>query len=184
MVAAGAGFFVAHLCYISGMSSVVISEFQTNQYGPVLLLMKEFCDYIESLDSLKQTHYGDRGAAYFTDKMIQRVNEMQGKLYVAMVNNRIVGFIQGHITDPDEDERMETTHKKIGIVDELFVTAATRGNGIGKQLISTIEIYFVSQHCDVVRLEVFAPNTSAHHFYSKVGYQDRMITVSKYFEQD
>jgi len=170
-----------YLCYINGMSSVVISEFQTSQQPLVLLLMKEFCDYIESLDELKQTYYGDRGAEYFTNRMIQRVNEMQGMLYVAMIDNRIVGFIQGHITNPDEDERMETKHKKIGIVDELFVTAAARGSGVGKQLISTIETYFVAEQCDVVRLEVFAPNISAHHFYSKVGYQDRMITVSKYF---
>lgn len=42
-----------------------------------------------------------------------------------------------------------------------------------------MEEYFREQECEFVRVSCFAPNTDAHRFYEKSGYEDRNIEMVK-----
>ena len=67
----------------------------------------------------------------------------------------------------------------IGEVIELIVDERLRGNDIGALLMKRMERFFVEKQCDTLWVEVFRPNESAHGFYEKCGYHDRMIGMIK-----
>jgi len=159
-------------------------DFYIKRYTPgirkdIVLLMIEFGDYIEKIDDLDETEYKDGSAEYFTDKMVRDVNENNGAIFVGYMDNKAVGFIGGYKSKQNKNEKMESIRLTPGVVNEFFVTTSSRGKSIGKKLLLTLEKYLKSQGCDIIRLEVFAPNLLARNFYQKHGFKERLITLSK-----
>jgi len=145
----------------------------------IILLMREFGQYVESIDDIKRTEYKKGGAEYFTDKMIRETQENNGAVFVARIQDKVVGFIGGYVGKQDKDEEMEAVPLTPGIVSEFFVTASSRGKHIGEKLLQTLEEDLKNKGCDILRLEVFAPNILAREFYTKHDFTERLITLSK-----
>ena len=156
-----------------------IREFQLTDLDGVLSLMSMFNQYIQSIDNRHRTDYKLGSSEYFTHKMIDLNQKKQGAIYVAYDDNKLVGFISGHVDEQDEEERMETIPASPGMVDELFVRDDYRGQKIGKKLLEKMENYLRSKGCDIVRFAVFAPNTMARDFYKHQGYNERIIYMLK-----
>jgi len=78
-----------------------------------------------------------------------------------------------------KESLLECVPTKAGRVDDLFVYPEYRSKNIGRLLMNKIEDYFKSKNCDVIKLNVFAPNIRAHEFYKKLNYQDRLIGMLK-----
>jgi ribosomal protein S18 acetylase RimI-like enzyme len=74
---------------------------------------------------------------------------------------------------------MGTIPSKSGRILELVVKEACRGQGIGSMLIRRMEDYFRLKGCDIVRVEVFVPNTHAREFYAREQYSNRVIDMVK-----
>ena len=158
---------------------VIIRQYKNGDWNQVISLMVEFGAYIEEIDQLKRADYKENSAKYFTENMLSKASKFKGKTFVALENKNIIGFISGHISKLGKEEKMETINQKPGIVDEFFITKSKRSKGIGNKLFEQLEKYFKSQSCDIIRIEVFAPNTIARTFYQNNGYIERSITVSK-----
>ncbi|PIZ62622.1 hypothetical protein COY16_03755 [Candidatus Roizmanbacteria bacterium CG_4_10_14_0_2_um_filter_39_13] len=161
-----------------------MSEFHIDLYSDksrvdIITLMREFGDYTESIDDIKRTEYKKGGAEYFTDKMIREAQEYNGAVFVAHIDDEVVGFIGGYVGKQDKDEEMEAVPLSPGIMSEFFVTAKSRGKHIGEKLFKTLKRYLKNKGCDVLRLEVFASNILARDFYTKHGFTERLITLSK-----
>lgn len=159
--------------------SFSIREYQLDDRPSIVALMKEFGNYIESIDTEQRTEYKEGSAEYFTDKMIAFCGTKHGAIYTACSNDTVIGFINGYVDEQDADEKMETIPAIPGIVGEFFVTEKFRGQEVGKQLLQQIEKYLRSQKCTIVRFPVFAPNMIARRFYEKAGYVERLIYIMK-----
>ncbi len=110
---------------------------------------------------------------------IKKVNTQEGKIFLAVENNLIVGLIMGIVQEKDEIDRLTNDCAKTGTVIELIVKDSIRGNGIGKLLLEEIEKYFENIKCKRISIEVFGPNKKGLNFYEKNGYIPRDIIVSK-----
>lgn len=110
---------------------------------------------------------------------IRKVNTQEGKIYLAIENDLIIGLIMGVVEDKDEVDKLTNDCAKTGSVIELIVKNNIRGNGVGKKLLEKVEEYFKSINCKRINIEVFGPNKKGLNFYEKNGYIIRDMIVSK-----
>ena len=110
---------------------------------------------------------------------LRKVNNQEGKIYLAIENELIIGLIMGVVEEKDEIDKLTNDCAKTGSVIELIVKNNIRGNGIGKILLDKIENYFKSINCKRVNIEVFGPNKKGLNFYEKNDYTIRDMIVSK-----
>jgi len=156
-----------------------IRKYQPSDEASVIECMERFGDYIADLDPMKRTRQMPGSDEWFTRKMIDDVDRNNGIIYVVESERKIVGFIAGIILKQTEEELLECIPTKAGKITELFIEEQFRGQKIGTRLMDKIEEYFKQNGCDVVRVEVFEPNVTAHNFYRKLGYRDREIHMVK-----
>jgi ribosomal protein S18 acetylase RimI-like enzyme len=145
----------------------------------IVKCMEELQDYLVKIDEMKFTRRMPEYGEHFTEKLLHEVHDKNGRIYVAEDEDKIVGFIAGIVYEWSTEVLLECIPLKSGRILELFVDSKHRRQGIGKMLIRKIEEYFRTSGCDVYRVEVFKPNTEAYQFYQGLGYQDRIVDMTK-----
>ncbi len=136
--------------------------------------------YIADIDPLKRNRQAsDFDVAVYIEKLLQRVERENGVILVATDGDIPIGFIAGTIPGQDENDLLDHYPTREGTILELIVSTEQRGKNVGKQLMEELENHFRQHGCDSVRVGCFAPNTGAHGFYEKFGYDDRYIEMLK-----
>lgn len=160
-------------------SDIVIEEYDDKYLEDIKDLLVELEEYIVSIDkdNLDRLHSDYRDKMALID--LDLINKNNGKCYIALDNDKVVGLIMGVISKYDEYDYLDYKCPKRGEVMELVVSSKVRHNGIGQQLINAMEDYFVLQECEFILVDVFFYNDNAIKFYSKNGYHPRMITNIK-----
>lgn len=142
--------------------------------------MRRFQGYIAALDPLKATRTGkDFDAEAYTQKCIEESNEAGGLFLLAEDEGKLVGLLVAHLEHTDEKDQLDEFSTKKGVIAELYVEEAHRGQKVGFALMSTAEAHFKALGCTSLLVDCFAPNTSAHAFYERFGFSDRLITMRK-----
>lgn len=156
-----------------------IIEYEEKYLEDVKDLLVELEEYILSIDedNLDQLHPDYRDKMSLLD--LQEVNENNGKCYLAIENDKVVGLIMGIIRKFDENDYLDYKCPKEGEITELIVTSKTRSKGVGQALINKMEDYFKYVDCEYVLVDVFAYNKIGIDFYNKNGYHHRMYTDIK-----
>ena len=156
-----------------------IIEYNKKYLEDVRNLLTELEEYIVSIDkdNLDQVHPEYREKMALID--LKSINKNNGKCYLAIENNQVVGLIMGIIPPYSKYDYLDYKCPKRGIITELIVTSKVRSNGIGQALTNKIEEYFKSMKCEYVLVDVFAYNENAIKFYDKNGYHSRMYTNIK-----
>ena len=146
-------------------------------------LLVELEEYIVEIDEdhLDQVHPDYREKMF--EKSLKEVKEKNGKVYLAVENNQIVGLIIGCIREYDEYDYLDYTCPKMGVVIELIVSKKSRGKGLGKELMKKMEQYFQELGCEYILIDVFSYNHKAMNFYKNEGYHSRMNTVIKKIDE-
>lgn len=109
----------------------------------------------------------------------EKVKNQNGKIFLAILDEEIVGLVIGIIEQIDEIDKLTNNCIKTGTVLELIVKQNIRGHGIGKSLLNQIEQYFKNIGCKRINIEVFGPNEKGLNFYKKNNYIIRDMIVSK-----
>ncbi len=159
--------------------NIDIIEYEDKYLEDVRDLLVELEEYIISIDKdeLDQLHPEYREKMALLD--LDEVNKSNGKCYLAIDNNKVVGLIMGTIPEYDEYDYLDYKCPKRGEITELVVTNKVRSNGVGQLLIKKIEEYFKDNDCEYVIVDVFAYNDIGINFYNKKGYHSRMETMIK-----
>ena len=148
-----------------------------NEYVKGLLV--DLQKYVIELDkynlNILSSDYRDK---YF-EYMIEDCTSNQGKVFVALENNNVLGMIAGYVEKYSDRDKLDYACPKKGIVAELVVAKNSRKDGVGTKLLSKMEEYFKTIDCKYIQIDVFAYNENAKKFYYNKGYEDRMITVFK-----
>ncbi len=156
-----------------------IIEYEEKYLEDVRDLMVELEEYIVSIDkdNLDQVH------SEYREKMalvsLKDVKEYNGKCYLAIEDNKVIGLIMGIIPPYSPNDYLDYKCPKRGEITELVVSKKIRSKGIGTTLISKLEDYFKSMDCKYVLVDVFAYNKNAINFYGNKGYHPRMYTDIK-----
>ena len=135
--------------------------------------------YIVSID---EDHL-DVASEDYREKMIitdlKNVNDNNGKVYLAILDNQVIGLIMGIIYKYNEEDNLDYKCPKKGIVTELIVTNKVRARGIGNMLMNKMEEYFKTEGCEYISLDVFSYNKNAIDFYQRKGFNNRMNVMLK-----
>lgn len=141
-------------------------------------LLVELQEYIVSIDKDGYNIITDKYREAEFKKTIKEVNDFEGKMVLAIENDKAIGLIVGLINN-NEENNYEFRAPKRGRITELIVSNKCRSKGIGKQLMDAMENYFKSVGCKAILIEVFAYNGNAKNFYYKRNYLDRNFEVIK-----
>ena len=165
--------------YLSCDSDIEIIEYEDKYLEDVKDLLVELEEYIISIDkdNLDQLHPDYRDKMAILD--LEEVNKYNGKCYLAIENNKVVGLIMGCISPYDEYDYLDYKCPKRGEITELIVTNKVRSKGVGQLLINRMEEYFKLVSCEYVLIDVFAYNEIGKNFYNKNNYHTRMETMIK-----
>lgn len=156
-----------------------IIEYEEKYLENVKDLLVKLEEYIISIDkdNLDRIHPDYRNLMAIKD--LNEVKENEGKCYLAVENNNVIGLIMGIIPSYDKYDYLDYKCPKRGIITELVVSKNNRSNGVGTKLIRKLEDYFKSKSCEYVLVDVFAYNDIGNNFYNKNGYHNRMYTSIK-----
>jgi len=106
------------------------------------------------------------------------IKSEQSELFVATVNNQVVGSGYGQI----RQNKNYFTQKEHGYVGFMFIIEAHRGKGISQLLLNKIFSWFKSKNIKETRLSVYSENPSAIKAYEKVGFKKNLIEMLHYLE--
>lgn len=156
-----------------------IIEYEEKYLNDVKNLLVELEEYILSIDvdELDQLHPEYRDKMALID--LEEVNENNGKCFLAIEDEKVVGLIMGAVRKYDEYDYLDYKCPKEGEITELIVSKNGRSKGIGNMLMSKMEDYFKSMECKYILVDVFAYNENAIKFYERNGYHARMYTKIK-----
>lgn len=147
-------------------------------------LLVELEEYILTIDkdNLDQLHPEYRDKMAILD--LEEVNENEGKCYLALENNNVVGLIMGYVRTYDEYDYLDYKCPRSGEISELIVSKNVRSKGVGQKLMQKMETYLKSIGCEYIFIDVFAYNEKAIKFYEKQGYHTRGLTDIKKLNDD
>ena len=156
-----------------------IVEYEDKYLDNVRDLLVELEEYILSIDkdNLDQLHPEYREKMALLD--LEEVNNYDGKCYLAIENDTVLGLIMGYIPEYEEYDYLDYTCPKRGEITELIVTKKVRSNGVGQMLMNKMEEYFKSMNCEYIHVDVFGYNENGINFYEKSGYHTRMLNMIK-----
>jgi ribosomal protein S18 acetylase RimI-like enzyme len=86
----------------------------------------------------------------------------------------VVGFVTF-----DVERGRYTQDVARGVVEDLYVRPAARGEGVGSALLSAAESALAAAGADVVALEAMADNEAARRFYERHGYRPHRVELEK-----
>lgn len=156
-----------------------ILELKQKDFEQVKDLLVDLQKYVISIDKYNLNIISKDYREKYFEFMLSDCKASQGKIFVAVEENNVVGMVAGFVQEYDERDKLDYSCPKKGIVAELIVDKNFQTKGVGSKLLKHIEAYFKSISCEFVQIDVFAYNENAKKFYYKNGYEDRMITVFK-----
>lgn len=156
-----------------------IIEYEEKYLEDVKNLLLELEEYIVSIDEDNLDVVGEN----YEDQMaiidLKEVKENNGKCYLAINNNKVVGLIMGIERKYEEEDYLDYKCPKAGEITELIISKDYRNNNIGNILMKEMEDYFKSIGCKYIHVDVFTYNKSAINFYINKGYHSRMHNMIK-----
>lgn len=156
-----------------------IIEYSDKYLEDVRDLLVELEEYIISIDkdNLDRLHDEYREKQAILD--LEEVNKYNGKCYLAIEDDKVIGLIMGCIPEYEEYDYLDYKCPKRGEITELVVTNKVRSKGVGNLLMKKMEEYFKSVDCEYIIVDVFSYNDKAINFYNKNGYHSRMEVMIK-----
>ena len=113
--------------------------------------------------------YQERGILFFTD----RLNEKDGIVLIAFVNNNPVGYLCGGWLR-SYTFRIE---KLFSQLDNMYVKEEFRHHGIGKKLMDEFIKWSKEKGVSVIRVEAVYENIKALEFYRKNNFKDHSVIL-------
>ena len=141
-------------------------EYRSEDYSSLKRLLNELQDFFVRVDD-EYCGFDENAARNYLDKVISDVEKMDGKIFLALKDGEVVGFIQGVIIEKNDLQYHPCREGWIGL---LFVKEKFRGNSIGKSLTNKMRDYFRAKRCDCIKLFCSNQNTNAINFYYEYGF--------------
>lgn len=92
-------------------------------------------------------------------------------------DSTVVGFVMFHV-----ERGMYEQDVSRGIVENVYVVPAHRGDGVGSALLDFAERRLVDEGVEVVSLSVLAGNSRARDWYEQRGYSPHRLTMERHVD--
>lgn len=141
-------------------------------------LLVELQEHIVQLDREGYNVLTSEYRQKYFDKMMSEVEKYQGKVFLALEKDQVLGLIAGIINNENEST-YDFVAPKRGRITELVISKKFRSQGIGTILLDHMESYLKQVGCEGGLLDVFGYNEKALEFYIENGYFKRSIELMK-----
>lgn len=142
-------------------------------------LLVQLQKHLVELDNEKIRILTDKYEDKYLEYIINLAKDNNGKLFIALSDNNVVGLTMGYILENTTDDKLRTSCPKIGKISKLIVDENLRQSGIGQVLIKKVEEYLKDIGCEYITIEVFDNNEGAYKLYNKNGYVTRIHNLMK-----
>ncbi len=115
----------------------------------------------------------DALAVKYISQLLTDVEERQGIILVAVNGGTVCGFAAGYA-----EEDLANQHHFF-LIAELVVSAAYRGQGIGSNLIRSMENFARAKGFKRLGIGVLVGNDRVHELYKRLGFRDYAIELMK-----
>lgn len=160
--------------------AITIRDYQLRDFAALIECMTGLQEHVSRSDPLHLQLPGDEvDEELYSRRLLAKVAEHQGAIFVAVDDNRVIGCVAGIIDAFDELDSLCSRMVQQGRICELHVMEPYRNRGVGLRLIEAMEHYLIKQGCLYLRVECFAPNLLARDFYRKRGYAERYVDLIK-----
>jgi ribosomal protein S18 acetylase RimI-like enzyme len=153
----------------------IVRAYQPSDNPALRALLTEQQAYEHSIDPYTREPDDILIETYFADGMRWLVEE-NGAIFVAEVDNKVVGFVSVIIEANDD---MLTSFVEYAHITNIIVNADYRGLGAGQRLLSAAEQYARDKGCKHLMIDVLAENMSALKAYQRFGFRDRELLMHK-----
>jgi ribosomal protein S18 acetylase RimI-like enzyme len=152
----------------------VTRECQPEDLSQVEACFVELQDFLHRLEP--NVLEGKAAKKYF-DFMLARCAETAGKVFVAEVGQKVVGFVCVWGKNPPEE--LDEEPEEYAFVSDLVVLPAYRRQGVGQALLERAEGYARSLGIKKIQLEVLSRNTGALKLYTNDGFRPYHVLMTK-----
>ena len=139
------------------------------------LLVQEHHDF----DSRRFLAAKNRTSQDYASFLATRLEDHNAVVLVADTKGETIGYAYGEIEDYD----WMSLRGPAGVLNDLIVDPAYRGQGVGRLLLDAIISRLKSRDAPRVVLSTAAKNTSAQHFFERNGFRPTMIEMTRELEE-
>jgi ribosomal protein S18 acetylase RimI-like enzyme len=148
-------------------AEATIRPYRPADYAGVLRGMHDLQDHERTL------HPSRRAAAEvaepYLQRLLRRVAERSGAIFVAEHAGAVIGFIACYVKDTQS--LIETAaYSRYGYVSDLDILAEWRGRGLARRLLASAEQHLAQCGVTRLRIGVLAANSAAQRAYEKYGF--------------
>ncbi len=127
----------------------------------------------EDIDAQHRQRHPERfqkpaGPARDRDFFLAALADEQTGFFVAEANGDLVGHV--HVVVRETPPLPILKPRRVAHIDEIVVTAAYRGQGVGHLLMEQAEAWAIAQGAAAIELGVYEFNQPAQEFYRSLGY--------------
>ncbi|MCA9385441.1 GNAT family N-acetyltransferase [Candidatus Dojkabacteria bacterium] len=157
-----------------------LREYNDTDKESLKQMIEKLHDYVLSVDPIKRLRKMPGYVDHALEKLLKTYEENNGKIYLAVDEEKIIGFAFGFVGDTQSEEnKLQVIPTQLGIIADLYVEEAYRGTGVAELLMDALEKYLKNSGCDSLWVDVFADNTRALSYYKKRGFVEREIGMLK-----
>ena len=149
----------------------VVSDFVDSDRKGVQECIAELQEHERKIDSNKKT--GEEVSESYLQYLLKQCEENEGKIFVARINDDIVGFSCVWIENEDDPTSKD---RKIGYFSDLYTKPELRRQGVGSGLIQARKDYVKSLGINLVRVSTLANNTEIQETLKSQGFVPYEIT--------
>ena len=120
---------------------------------------------------------GEAVGGWYLKRLLSDCGQRSGRILVAEIAGRVVGFVAVQAKVPCEDQDEEPY--EFAYISDLGVLGDFRGRGIGGALLAAAEAYALDQGARWLRIGVLAGNEGAWCLYRSRGFADRQVVLEK-----
>jgi ribosomal protein S18 acetylase RimI-like enzyme len=142
----------------------------------VVALLRELQSHESAIyDRMKPA---DEIGPWYVEKVKADAAKYNGRFLVADEAKKLLGCASlfTEVTSADEPDEILYSYAYVG---DLAVTMSRRGQGVGRALIEECEKIARAAGQKWLRLGVIAANQSAREFYSRIGLEEKFLTLEK-----
>jgi len=144
-----------------------IRPYRAADYAGVLRGMQDLQDYERALHPSRRS--AAEAAEAYLQRLLQRVAERSGAIFVAEDGGAVIGFIACYVKDTES--LIETAaYSRYGYVSDLDIAAEWRGRGLAQRLLAVAEQHLRAARRHPPAHRRLAANVAAQRAYARYGF--------------
>ncbi len=143
-------------------------------------LWLEMVNYHQQFDDM-MFNASEQGAEFYQQSISNRLNDTNMRVLVAEVDGEVIGYVLGMIADIMAEVFLPI---RSGFLADIYVKDSYRHQGIGKELVERLVLWFQSENIDYFEWHVSSKNTDAIEFWKSIGGETTMLRMRARIQGD